>query len=107
MFPEITLFGNAFDLYTPVTNIGSLSILIWYICHYKYFRSMSTLSYIPQEFIIGKKKKFFNRNFLAFIESVFIFVVLFLPASRIGPAISYLSFGDRSDNFFTNIFFAF
>ena len=104
MLKEITLLGQTIDLYFLFNTIGSLSLYIWIILNFKYYREISTFSHIPKAFIFGKKKNFFTEWIFAFIEAFIVFFVVWTPlAEFISKTLSNTFLHDQSANYLSNI----
>lgn len=104
MFPEIVLFGETITLYNPVTRLGQLCILLWIFFNLREYKDISTFSQIPGQRIKSQKIRKPVDWILALIGILAIFAILFSLSTPITPRISMLFLGDRSDNFFYNIF---
>jgi phosphatidylglycerol:prolipoprotein diacylglycerol transferase len=104
MFPELVLFGETISLYQPVTTFGQLCIFLWIFFNLREYKDISTFSQIPGQRIKNEKVKKPVDWILALIGITVIFAVLFSLSMPITPKISMLFLGDKSDNFFYNIF---
>ena len=104
MVNEFVLFGKTIDLYSYVTLIGRLCIVLWMIINLKEYKEISTLSQIPGMRIKKPKLKGVADWGFAFIEIMFIFAILFSLSTPITGMISRVFLNDSSENYFYNIF---
>ncbi len=104
MHPELVLFGKTIELYSTLTTLGQLCIFLWIFINLKEYKEISTYSNIPEAKRKPKKSNFIFKWLFPLLEITIIFLILFALNAPITPKISSIFLGDRSDNYFYNIF---